>query len=231
MSNTNVFKCLGNQNISDDFNCDYPYIHKSNATTTNQCIDGTKTGCDNQSKISRCCEPKTIMCQGNINPDKDIICDEGSWPKVNSAELPYECTGSIEDDENCWSQGKPSLDELSHQDQQEICCIGRPLFEIAEKFWGIPYLINKASKKYDDSKLIRERNETEADKLLNEALGHLDEARNIDDKDNPQYGTIMELIRDWGRETNKSLGNGMCRGNIDRSKDYPCIEVKSVFAR
>lgn len=229
MSNTNVFKCLGNQTSSDDFNCDYPYIHKTNATTTNQCIDGTKTGCNNQSKISRCCEPKTIMCQGNIDPDNDVICDEGSWPKVNSAELPYECTGNIDDDENCWSQGKESLDELSHQDQQDICCIGRPLFEIAEKFWGIPYLINKASKKYDDSKLIRERNEIEADKLLNEALGYLNDARDIDDEDMPQYGTIMELIRDWGRETNKTLGNGMCRGNIDRSTDYPCVEADKEF--
>ena len=92
----------------------------------------------------------------NYNPA--ALCDDGSWPKVDSNSLPSECKGSGDDNPDCWMEGKPSLSELTHGKRQSICCTSRNDFMLAEQYWGIPYLISKASKKYDDSKLIRANN-------------------------------------------------------------------------
>jgi len=218
--------CRGNIGLpeSDLNEClQYPYTWKSTAGTTKQCIDGTDT-CSEESKIDRCCSAITELCQGNIDSSKDVVCDDGSWPKVNSAEIPYECMGSISDDPHCWSHDKPLLSERDYNERQLICCTEREDAELAEQFWGIPYLINKGSKLYDDSKIIRSTDPDQADTLLNDALEKLNEARNIDDSEYPRYGTIMELISDWGDESGKGLGSGMCRGNIDRVTDFQCIE-------
>ena len=220
-------KCVGNAlNPSLDVQCTkHPLEYKDNPTSIYQCLDRS-INCTNQ--LQRCCDSITEVCQGNLDPSKDITCNDGSWPKVNSAEYPYRCKGTAEDDEYCWKPGNPSLSELSEEQKQSICCTSRNDFVLAEQFWGIPYLINKASKKYDDSKIFRESNVEKSDKLLNEALEKLYEARQIDDKENPRYNTIPELISDWGNESGHPLGSGMCLGNIDEAKDIDCLSLNKA---
>ena len=226
-SSTGV-KCQGNTDTMKDVGCSgYPLEYKNNVLTLNQCLDGTFT-CEEEEKKMQCCTHRTETCQGNLDPSNDIICDDGSWPKVDSSKLPSECQGSGDDNPDCWMDGKPSLSELPHDKRQSICCTSRNDFILAEQYWGIPYLISKASKKYDDSKLIRANNLTEdADKLLNEALEILYEARGLDTVN--RYTTIPELIRDWGTEAGYPLGSGMCNGNIDKTEDVDCLVTNQVF--
>lgn len=225
-TSTTDFKCLGNQDPEKDVNCtNHPFSYKTNSLTIKQCSDGT-TSCVDSIKSRRCCDRVTDTCQGNIDQTKDVVCEDNSWPKVNAAEIPLACQGTNDDDPYCWETGKTPLSQLTTTEKQSICCTSRNDFVVAEQFWGIPYLINKASKKYDDSKIIRPTNDERGDVLLNEALELLHEAKSLDDTTNPRYNTtITELILDWATETNKSLGNGMCRGNIDSTKDISCIAI------
>ena len=124
---------------------EYPYEYKSGGDTLgqDQCLDGS-VNCDENEKIIRCCQNKTDVCQGNIDSTKDIVCEDGSWPKVDSNNIPYECDGPDDETENCWREGGRSLSELTNEEQQNICCTSRNDFLLAEQFWGIPYLISKA---------------------------------------------------------------------------------------
>ena len=211
----------------DNVQCNYPFVSKETILTTNQCQNGTKT-CTELEKKQNCCNSRTEICQGNLDPTKDITCDDGSWPKIDSGNIPYECDGRDTDSEDCWMFGKPKLSSMSNEEQQRLCCTDRGDFLLAEQFWGIPYLINKASKKYDDSKLLRSSGSIQqADNLLNEALEFLHEARKIDTSG--RYTNIAELIRDWGTESGHSLGSGMCVGNIIASGDVNCSEINKEY--
>lgn len=206
---------------------EYPYEYKSGGDTLgqDQCLDGS-VNCDENEKIIRCCQNKTDVCQGNIDSTKDIVCEDGSWPKVDSNNIPYECDGSDDETENCWREGGRSLSELTNEEQQNICCTSRNDFLLAEQFWGIPYLISKASKSYDDSKILRNDGTIdEADELLNEALKMLHEAKELDTSG--RYGNIPSLINDWGNESGFHLGSGMCIGNIDQTTDIECPNDQS----
>ena len=211
-----------------EVNCTrYPLEYKDNFLEINQCVDGSYH-CDDKEKELRCCNSRAEICQGNLDPSKDITCDDGSWPKVDSSNTPSPCRGLSNDHEDCWMHGKPQLSSLSHEKQQTICCTSRSDFLLAEKFWGIPYLISKASKKYDDSKLLRTSEMTEeADKSLHSALELLYEARKLDAT--RRYSNIPELIRDWGTESGHALGTGMCTGNIDKTEDIDCSVTNQVF--
>ena len=205
----------------------YPLEYKDNFLEINQCVDGSYH-CEDREKELRCCNSRTEICQGNLDPSKDITCDDGSWPKVDSSNTPPPCRGLSNDSEDCWMHGKPPLSSLSHDKQQTICCTSRSDFLLAEKFWGIPYLISKASKKYDDSKLLRTNDMVEdADKLLHSALELLYEARNLDT--GLRYSNIPTLIRDWGIESGHTLGSGMCSGNIDIMEDVDCSVTNQEF--
>ena len=205
----------------------YPYEYKSgnDILTQEQCLDGTTT-CDDREKITRCCQNKNDVCQGNIDPTKDIICEDGSWPKVDSSNIPYECQGVDDKTENCWREGDKKLHQLTNEEKQTICCTSRNDFLLAEQFWGIPYLISKASKTYDDSKILRRDGATEdANDLLNNSLELLYEARKLDTSN--RYSNIPELITNWGTESGHTLGSGMCLGNIDKTSDVDCPNNQS----
>mgnify|MGYP004337923591 FL=1 len=221
-------KCQGNTDATKDVDCSkYPLRFRNDVLIIDQCQDGTTT-CEEIEKEGNCCIQRTEMCQGNLDSSRDIICDDGSWPKVDSSIIPSECRGSGDENPNCWMVGKPSLSELTHSKRQSICCTSRNDFILAEKYWGIPYLISKASKKYDDSKLIRGNGLIEdADKLLNEALEILHDARELDTIN--RYITIPELIRDWGTESGHPLGTGMCNGNIDKTENVDCLATNQDF--
>ena len=109
------------------------------------CEDGSSV-CSLNEKLSRCCNKKTDMCQGNIDSTKNISCDTGSWLKIDSSNIPYRCTGTSSDNENCWTEGKQHLSSLPHDEQQRICCTSRDDFIQIEQYIGIPYLISKAFK-------------------------------------------------------------------------------------
>ena len=218
----------GHSEESKNVSCsEYPLEYKNDVLTLHQCLNHRDT-CEEKEKKRQCCKHRTETCQGNLDPSSDVLCDDGSWPKVDSNSLPSECKGSGDDNPDCWMEGKPSLSELTHGKRQSICCTSRNDFMLAEQYWGIPYLISKASKKYDDSKLIRANNLNEdAYKLSNEALELLHEARRLDTIN--RYTSIPELIHDWGEESGHSLGSGMCNGNIDKTEDINCLVTNQVF--
>ena len=216
-------KCLSdNDNTSVDCTL-YPLEYKTDVVNINQCSDGGSS-CTEKDKIKNCCNMRTDVCQGNIDGTKDIICQDGSWPKVDSDQIPYECKGLDSDQDNCWMYGKPDLRTLPEEEQQSICCTSRNDFLLAEQYWGIPYLISKASKIYDDSKLLRNDGSIdEADDALNRSLKLLYDARELDVTN--RYSNIINMVIDWGNESGYILGENMCIGNIDKTKDIDCSET------
>ena len=222
-------KCIGNTDTSiPDISCSsYPLIYKDGVNEINRCPDNSNT-CSEIEEKKQCCKNVTSVCQGNLIFTDDIVCDEGSWPKVNSEVIPTQCEGRGNDPEECWMPGKKDLKEMEHEEQQELCCTSRSDFNIAERVWGVPYYINKASKIYSDSKILRDsNNEIAANSLLNEALEQLYEARSLDDPNDPQYD-IPRLINLWSTESGFPIGSGMCKGNIDKASDINCSITNKV---
>ena len=234
--------CLNYDDHSNDFHkCnEWPFDYKTYASTTKQCLDGTDS-CTEEAKINNCCRQKAEMCQGNIEPQfVDFICrGADNIPKLEAVSLPKLCDDDDDNLDNCWDAGYPgqsippglpgcdntiegscNLSDLSDGKRQEICCTNSGIFKLAEKIWGGPHLISAANLKYNDLRNIQDKESSEYDGLLNEALGYLNQARDIGGMDDR---SIIETIRDWSSETNMDLGNGMCRGNINRDTDFPCL--------
>ena len=111
-NSNNQIKCIGNTDTSiSDINCSsYPLIYKEGVDVLKRCLDNSNT-CSDIEKKTQCCKNVTTVCQGNLNFTDDIVCDEGSWPRVNSENIPIECAGRGDDPDNCWKPGKEDLKE------------------------------------------------------------------------------------------------------------------------
>lgn len=236
--------CLNYDDPSNDFHkCnEWPFDYKTYASTTKQCLDGTDS-CTEEAKINNCCRQKAEMCQGNIAPQfVDYICrGENNILKIGAVSLPKLC--DYEDDgeniDKCWDGGYPgqsnppglqgcdnmestcNLRDISDEKRQEICCTRRQVYELGEQEWGVPYLISVANLKYNDVINIQDTESSEYSELLNGALSYLDQARDIGMDDR----SVTATIEDWGKGVRMDLGNGMCRGNINRSTGFPCLTL------
>lgn len=237
-TDTGVLMCLNYDDPTRDFHkcSEWPFKYKTYASTTKQCIDGSDQ-CSEESKIRNCCDQRAEMCQGNIvSHFQDWTCrGENSIPKIEAVTLPRLCGG--DDQGDCWDEGYPgqtspglqgcnnggttcNLSELSNSKRQEICCTNRDLFKLAEQIWGRPHLISAANLKYTELDYLPDSESDEYEELLNEALSYLNQARDIGDEDDR---SIIETITDWSSEINRDIGSGMCRGNINRDYDFPCL--------
>ena len=230
--------CLDYDDPTHNFHTclEWPFKYKSYASTEKQCIDGSDR-CSEERKIRNCCDQRAEMCQGNIESHfQDFICrGENNIPKLDAVSLPRLCEEG--NSGNCWNQGYPgetppglpgcsntngtcNLSDLGNENRQEICCTNSDIYEIAEKIWGRPHLITAAIVKYNDLKNIQDTESNEYYELLNEALSYLNQARDIGDDDDRN---IIHTITDWSAELNQDLGTGVCRGNINRESDFPCL--------
>ncbi len=240
----NQIMCSGNEDPSLDYNrcSDWPFTFKSQAGSTKQCIDGT-ANCSEEIKLLSCCNQRAEMCQGNIDPRfSDWRCrGNNNIPKIDATELPKLCDENNTTD--CWEQGlrgglpigldgcqggeRPcNLSDLPLDEQrQNICCTNYDLYSVAETIWGRPHLISAANLNFSDYKEIKDVDPIEAEKILNDALDYLHQARLLSDDDR----SIVETINDWGREIQMDLGINKCQGNINPEDDYPCNDLGKEY--
>jgi len=230
-----------NSTMCDSFNtCDvWPYKLKSGGENINQCT-GNTDNCSDDIKINNCCDQVAQMCQGNIQGSGfvDYNCNGPlNMPKLEALRLPRNCSDSS-GRTDCWDSteenGVPrgldncdiskkgttcDLSGLPPEIGEEICCTDRSIFVKSGEEWGRPHLITEAIVKYIDLLNIQDRQSDEYERTLNEALEYLYEARQIDSGNNMD---INELIKDWGATLGKTLGEGMCMGNIVSTNDFNC---------
>jgi hypothetical protein len=248
-SGTGDIMCYGNGQVNNhdaylDFNkCnDWPFEYKSQASSTKQCLDGS-SNCSEESKLRTCCNQRAEMCQGNIdNRYNDWTCTgDKDIPKIDATELPRMCDENNTTD--CWNsilrRGNPiglegcednnstcNISNLNSDEQkQNICCTNYALYTVAETVWGRPHLLSAANLKFNDYKELKNTDPVGAKKILNQALDHLYQARQLSDDDR----SIVETLKDWSREAQIDIGEGMCIGNINPIHDFPCDELNKGY--
>jgi len=246
VTNAGDLMCRGNSDPSDDFDTcsEWPFEYLRQAETTKQCIDGSGD-CDYGTKIRNCCGQRAEMCQGNIdNSFSDWTCrGENDIPKMNATQLPHLC--DVNSETECWDEGRyggipPGLDGCdssvdtcnlsnlqSDELRQNICCTNSNLYSIGESMWGRPHFISAAILIFNEIRKIKNTRPSDVDELLNEALEHLHQAKELSDED--QKRAIIENYNDWSRELQRPIGIGMCRGNIDETDDFSCGGINKEF--